>query len=88
MKVRKWVNNVYINENTIDYEVGGQKIVLTKEDIQSFGDTGHTRVPHNVVIYLKNGKTVDFFPISKPSGIKESDSLTILKSWLASNSGS
>ncbi len=88
MKVRKCVNNVHVNENTISYEIGGHKNILTKEEIQSFGDTGHTRVPYEVVIYLKNGKTVDFFPIATPSSFKESDTLAMLKSWLASNSRS
>jgi len=87
-KVRKWVNNVYVNGNTISYEVGGHKNIITKEEIQSFGDTGHTRVPYEFVIYLKNGKTVDFFPIVTPSSFKESDTLALLKSWLASNSRS
>ena len=51
-------------------------------DKMYIGDTGHARSSYEVVIYLKNGMTVEFFPSERPDGFSESATVRKIRSWL------
>lgn len=82
-RIRCVVSEVQIIGNSILYIVNKKRVKICKDEILKIEDSGFNSAPHEIIIYLRSGKTVEFFPSKSFGDFYQGKLKVILRSWLA-----
>ena len=85
-RMRDWAKNVCLNNDTISYEIRGAVQEVSRADILQVEDTGVKNFPHEIILVLKNGGMVTFFPSSEFGRPYQKKLLKCLRNWLSNTS--
>jgi hypothetical protein len=83
-KIRCITSDVRLSKNSILYIKNKNQFEIRKDEILKIDDSGFNSAPHEIIIFLHNGKTVEFFPSEKYGNFYHGKLKKILRSWLNS----
>ena len=85
-RMRDWAKNVYLNKDTISYKIRGAMQEVSRADILQVEDTGVKNFPHEIILVLKKGGMVTFFPSPEFGRPYQKKLLKCLRNWLSNTS--
>lgn len=81
-QIKRIVCDVQLIENSIFYTMNRKRFEIRKDQILRIGDSGINSAPHEIIIFLHDGKTVEFFPSEEYGNFYRGELKKILQSWL------
>lgn len=81
-QIKRIVSDVQLVENSIFYIINKKRFEIPKDQILKIDDSGINSAPHEIIIFLHDGKTVEFFPSKKYGNFYRGELKKILQAWL------
>lgn len=81
-QIKKIVTDVNLTEESILYTKNNKTFEVFRSQILKIGDSGLNSAPHEIIIFLNGGETVEFFPDKKYGGFYRGELKKMLQSWL------
>jgi hypothetical protein len=82
IQLNRIVCDVQLIGNSIFYTTKKKRLEIRKDQILKIGDSGINSVPHEIIIFLHDGNTVEFFPSEKYGNFYRGELKKILQAWL------